>query len=170
MKLRSVIGLGFLLSLFPAATSSAGECGGCLSAGSCCTVSASPPPGFAIAGTPQAFEDDWTSPDDPMGPASPNGSGGYSVEVCNNGGALSGPNGQVQNGDVEGDDIEVEICFEIWRVTTTTTTSTGGSATTCGFPPFVGYSEQHSGSETETGSTPETVTKCVGKTTVSPCS
>ncbi len=66
-------------------------------------------------GDPRGVEDDSMSPDDPMGGATPNSNGSSAcVEVENKSGNLSGPNGDVQNGGVEGDCIEVKICWSYY--------------------------------------------------------
>ncbi len=67
-------------------------------------------------GVPTGWEYDPVSSDDPLGPAVPgHGSldGTASIRITNDGGFLSGPNGDVQNGlgSFEGDCIEVFACW-----------------------------------------------------------
>ncbi len=62
------------------------------------------------SGDPQAFEQDGFSGDDSMGGATPSADGGQAgVPVTNEGGDLSGPNGEDQNGGAEGKCIEVYV-------------------------------------------------------------
>jgi hypothetical protein len=62
------------------------------------------------SGDPQAFESDGLSGDDAMGDAAPSADGGKAeVPVTNDGGDLSGPDGEDQNGGVEGKCIEVYV-------------------------------------------------------------
>lgn len=104
----------------------------CLPDGECCTVSfavqnvcpTATQGGSVTSFTASLYEDDFTSPDDPMGggrvklqpdPGQPGcftaeGSG----EVCNRGGDLYGPNNVDQNGGLEGGSIEVCIRIE-WK-------------------------------------------------------
>lgn len=62
------------------------------------------------SGDPQVRERDPVSDNDPMGPATPSADGGSAAApIDNHGGALSGPNGETQNGGTEGPCIEVYV-------------------------------------------------------------
>ena len=85
-----------------------------------------------ILGSGEAWEHDhWL--DDPMGVPTetplPGGGMTYTVPVRNDGGDLSGPNGEVQNGVLEGDCIEVKVSFKIrYSVKVCVTVETGVDA------------------------------------------
>ena len=112
-------------SAAPAMQSStaAGGSAGCIPEGECRHIEAERPelgvgdPAGATwaggTGEPELFEDDFFSwSDDPMGAATPHGNGESAcTEICNNGGELSGPNGEKQNGPGEGASIEAKICW-----------------------------------------------------------
>jgi len=69
-------------------------------------------------------ESDPITPDDDLGSGAwktdANGNTYPTLEICNRGGSLSGPNGKDQNGGFEGDCIEVSVTFRIaYKVTIT---------------------------------------------------
>lgn len=105
-----------------AATGGPGTVPECVPNGATSPVSLETPgpgtPGFPVGGTiegsPVVYEHDYTSPDDLMGPATINpATGKTEFSISNIGGSLSGPNGVPQNGDVEGDEIEVYVEYEV---------------------------------------------------------
>lgn len=78
------------------------------------------------AGNPQAYESD-TFSNDPMGPATVgNPADSVTVSVTNQGGNLNDSTGRTQNGDGEGDCIEVIVCWEYrYPVTISRSDTTG---------------------------------------------
>ncbi len=118
-------------------------------------------------GKPRGYEaDPWH--DDPLGLCS--GGDPAFIEVCNQGGVLSGPHGTTLNGGGEGDCAEVKFC---WTYKYVETISTGG---TTGFSGGVSQ-PGGGGSVGATGSSTVTVTrhivrfgtKCSGEFQVCPC-
>ncbi len=86
-----------------------------------------------ILGSGEAWEEDPFSPNDPLGELIeaplPGGGMTFTVPVRNDGGNLSGPNGVVQNGGVEGDCIEVFVRYTIrYSVKVCVTVETGVDA------------------------------------------
>ena len=57
------------------------------------------------------FSDDKIKGAQPVAPSPDHPNGGASITISNNGGDLSGPNGDVLNGGLEGDSIEVKMCW-----------------------------------------------------------
>ena len=96
------------------------------------TAPGTPADAEIIPGSGEAWEhDNWS--DDPMGEPTevplPGGGMAFTVPVRNDGGNLSGPNGVVQNGGLEGDCIEVLVRYTVrYSVKVCVTVETGVDA------------------------------------------
>jgi hypothetical protein len=78
-------------------------------------------------GVPAVFEHDSLSPNDAMGtPEATASPDEVNVKIKNEGGKLSGPNGDIVNGGLEGSCIEVQVRWTYWYQKTVTVSSTSG--------------------------------------------
>lgn len=88
-----------------------------------------------LPNTSEAFDNDfWSSPDS-MGPAKflpPNPStgyaGGFLLPVSNHGGNIVGPNGAIVEGGLEGECVEIEVCIDYVYVVSITVCFTNAAS------------------------------------------
>ncbi len=136
MNYYKTLGIPLLAILVLAVPAMGSQAGDCLPAGETRKVTFThdptekgmPTDAEVLPNSVEGWEKDFFSPDDPLGPGEFNQSTNEaSVTITNTDGKLSGPNGVVQNGGLEGDCIEVYVRYQV-RYKKTKTTSWGWSS------------------------------------------